>query len=96
MAIQSFADVATKNFFNTGKVTKVGWSNIKNVVIRKLDMLHYAHKLSDLKAPPQNKLELLKGDLAGFHSIRINNQWRIIFKWTESGPAEVKIIDYHK
>ena len=96
MAIQSFADNATERFFKTGKVTKAGWSNIKNVVIRKLDMLQYAHKLSDLKAPPQNKLELLKGDLVGFHSIRINDQWRIIFKWTENGPQDVEIVDYHK
>lgn len=63
--------------------------------MRKLDMLNAAHVLDDLKAPPGNRLEALKGDLAGFHSIRINSQWRIIFRWTPSGPEDVEIIDYH-
>ena len=58
-------------------------------------MLHYAHVLADLKSPPGNKLEELKGNLKSKHSIRINDQWRIIFTWTTSGPSEVKITDYH-
>ncbi len=58
-------------------------------------MLDYASKLSDLKSPPNNQLEALKKDLTGFHSIRINAQWRLVFKWTNSGPTEVKIMDYH-
>jgi proteic killer suppression protein len=58
-------------------------------------MLHYAAKLSDLKAPPGNRLEALKGDLAGYHSIRVNDQWRIVFRWTDAGPAEIRITDYH-
>ena len=62
---------------------------------RKLDLLNAATNLDDLRAPPGNRLEALKGDLAGFHSIRINSQWRIIFRWTSSGPADVQIIDYH-
>ena len=59
-------------------------------------MLHYAERLSDLLAPPNNWLEALKGNLKGRHSIRINDQWRIVFLWTENGPTEVEIIDYHK
>lgn len=96
MAIQSFLDKATEEFFTTGRVgKKVGWATLRKVVMRKLDMLHYAVKLSDLKAPPGNRLEALKEDLAGFHSIRVNDQWRVVFRWTDAGPAEVRIADYH-
>ncbi len=96
MAIASFADNATEMFFKTGRTTKgVGWVSLKSIVSRKLDMIDYASVLSDLKAPPGNRLELLKGDLAGYHSIRINDQWRIIFRWTERGPTNVQITDYH-
>jgi proteic killer suppression protein len=95
MSIQSFGDKTTEKFFNTGKTGKAGWSNVKDVAIRKLDMVQYAAQLSDLKSPPGNKLEELKGNLAGYHSIRINDQWRIIFKWTDAGPTEVEITDYH-
>ena len=62
---------------------------------RKLDMLDYAAVLNDLASPPGNRLEALRGKLAGFHSIRINDQRRVIFRWTASGPAEVDIRDYH-
>ena len=58
-------------------------------------MLHYAAHLDDLKAPPGNRLESLRVDLKGFHSIRINEQWRIVFRWTDAGPYEVRITDYH-
>jgi proteic killer suppression protein len=58
-------------------------------------MLHYATQLEDLRAPPNNRLEALKGDLAGLHSIRINDQWRVVFRWTNHGPSEVRIVDYH-
>jgi len=58
-------------------------------------MLDYALTLSDLAVPPGNRLAALKGDLAGLHSIRVNDQWRIIFRWTGSGPADVDIRDYH-
>ncbi|MBX3022954.1 MAG: type II toxin-antitoxin system RelE/ParE family toxin [Bdellovibrionales bacterium] len=96
MAICSFSDSATEHFFETGKVAKgAGWGAIRKVVRRKLDMVHYAHVLEDLKSPPGNRLETLSGNLRGFHSIRINDQWRIIFKWTASGPAEVRVCDYH-
>ena len=63
---------------------------------RKLDMLHYAHRLDDLRAPPANRLEALQGGLAGFHSIRVNDQWRVVFRWTEQGPEDVDMLDYHR
>ena len=59
-------------------------------------MMHYAAELGDLRSPPDNRLEALKRDLKGYHSIRINDQWRIVFRWTEAGPQEVVIVDYHK
>jgi proteic killer suppression protein len=62
---------------------------------RKLDMLDYAAASSDLASPPGNRLEALRGDLKGVYSVRINDQWRIIFRWTADGPANVDICDYH-
>jgi toxin HigB-1 len=62
---------------------------------RKLIMLDSAGLLEALKSPPGNRLEALKGDLAGRHSIRINDQWRIVFRWTDAGPEDVEIVDYH-
>jgi proteic killer suppression protein len=64
-------------------------------VLRKLDMLHTARYLRDLQAPPANRLEALKGDRKGQHSIRVDDQWRLCFVWTEQGPAEIEIVDYH-
>ena len=58
-------------------------------------MVHYAFKLSDLRSPPGNRLETLKGPLAGRHSIRINDQWRVVFEWTAEGPSQVCVTDYH-
>lgn len=96
MPIKSFGNTATERFFHTGRTKKgVGWANVKDVAQRKLDMLNYAAKLDDLKSPPGNRLEALSGDLKGFHSIRVNDQWRVIFKWTDTGPTEVQICDYH-
>ena len=62
---------------------------------RKLVMVHAAAKLEDLRVPPGNRLEALKGDRKGQHSIRVNQQWRVCFRWTQSGPADVEILDYH-
>jgi proteic killer suppression protein len=70
-------------------------ADVAKVARRKLIMVNNAGALGDLKSPPGNKLEALHGELAGRHSIRINDQWRIIFRWTASGPDEVEIIDYH-
>ena len=91
--IQSFSCRDTERLFNTEKSRR--WSAILRVALRKLIQLNQAGKLSDMAVPPGNRLEALKGDLAGFHSIRINGQWRIIFKWTDAGPFEVAIVDYH-
>ena len=96
MAIQSFASSVTDKFFVTGRADpKAGWASVQKVAKRKLDMLHYAAQLADLRFPPGNRLEELKGDLEGLHSIRINDQWRLVFRWTAAGPAEVRIEDYH-
>ena len=96
MAIQSFARAEVETFFFEGVAPKrAGWSGVATVVKRKLDMLDYAHRLDDLRSPPGNRLEALKGDLAGFCSIRINDRWRIIFRWTDAGPIEVDVVDYH-
>ncbi len=96
MAIQGFANARVREFFLTGRVAKgMGWSGVTQVALRKLDTLDYAHELSDLRSPPGNRLEALKGDLKGFYSIRINDQWRIVFRWSEAGPLDVDIVDYH-
>ncbi len=93
--IRSFATKDLENFFRLGKTAhRYGWSHVANIVKRKLDMLDYAKQLMDLRSPPNNSLEKLKDDLEGFYSIRINAQWRIIFKW-DSQPYDVKVIDYH-
>ena len=97
MPIQSFADARTEVFFRAGKVpTGTAWASIRHVVTRKLDMLDYARSLDDLRSPPGNRLKALKGRLAGLHSIRVNDQWRIVFRWSVTGPAEVQIADYHR
>ncbi|MCB0211647.1 MAG: type II toxin-antitoxin system RelE/ParE family toxin [Anaerolineae bacterium] len=61
----------------------------------KLDILNAAHRLIDLRSPPSNRLEAVKGDLAGFYSIRVNQQWRIIFRWVDNGVVDVALVDYH-
>ena len=96
MAIQSFASQALERFFLQGRLPKgVSWSAVAKIATRKLDMLDYAAALRDLASSPGNHLEALKGRLDGFHSIRINDQWRVVFRWTTSGPAAVDIRDYH-
>jgi toxin HigB-1 len=97
VAIQSFSDKDTKEFFCKGKIGKgVKWKIISTVAQRKLDIVHYAEFLHDLKSPPNNQREALKSNLKGLHSIRINDQWGLVFRWTSKGPEEVKIMDYHK
>lgn len=66
------------------------------MALRKLRLLNQARSLTDLRVPPGNRLEALKGNLEGQHSIRINDQWRICFVWSEGGPRNVEIIDYHR
>ena len=91
--IRGFRDKATEQFF-AGKSVK-GFSSFRNVAERKLTMLDNAADLKDLLSPAGNRLEKLKGDRLGQHSIRINNQYRICFKWGKSGPEEVEITDYY-
>ncbi|HUD60074.1 MAG TPA: type II toxin-antitoxin system RelE/ParE family toxin [Acetobacteraceae bacterium] len=93
MAIRSFGDDHTEALFREGKRGR--WTNIANVATRKLDMLDAAETLGDLRFPPGNRLEQLVGDRAGQYSIRVNDQWRICFRWTASGPEDVEIVDYH-
>jgi toxin HigB-1 len=95
--IINFASQATEDIFN-GLDTKQARhlpNIIWNIAIRKLDMLNAAHKLNDLRVPPANRLESLKGKFAGSYSIRINDQYRIIFRWTDGNAKDVAIMDYH-
>jgi len=91
--IISFTDKDTEELFRTGRNRR--FARIARVALRKLIQMNSAGLLSDLSVPPGNRLEALKGKLDGFHSIRVNDQWRIIFRWTDSGPEEVAIVDYH-
>ncbi|MDI6934215.1 type II toxin-antitoxin system RelE/ParE family toxin [Pseudomonas sp. S31] len=91
--IRSFSCTDTQTLFTTGKTRR--WSDIKSVAERKLAMLDAASELRDLRSPPGNRLEALHGNRAGQHSIRINDQWRLCFTWTDNGPAHVEIVDYH-
>lgn len=91
--IRSFKDRKTERFFS-GEMVK-DFSGFKKAAERKLTMLDNASDLKDLRSPPGNRLEMLKGDRAGQHSIRINEQWRICFVWKADGPYEVEIADYH-
>lgn len=93
MAIQSFGSKETETLFKTGKSKPFG--NVATVALRKLDMLDAAVTLEDLRSPPANRLEALKGDRKGHHSIRINDQFRLCFTWTSAGPTGVEIVDYH-
>lgn len=95
--IASFAERATEAIFHgeAGKATRRVPSDIRSVAVRKLDLLNAAHELQDLRVPPGNRLEALKGDLRGKYSIRINDQWRITFCWKDGDAHEVEIDDYH-
>jgi proteic killer suppression protein len=91
--IQSFKCSDTQALFNRIRVKR--FVNIEVVARRKLIQLHAAATLDFLRAPPGNRLEALKGDRAGQHSIRINDQFRVCFVWTAQGPKDVEIVDYH-
>ncbi|WP_375457650.1 type II toxin-antitoxin system RelE/ParE family toxin [uncultured Enterovirga sp.] len=91
--IVSFADRDTEHLFGDKRVRR--FSGIERAARRKLLFLHRAVSLDDLRSPPGNRLEALKGDRAGQHSIGINDQWRICFAWSEAGAQDVEIVDYH-
>jgi len=93
--IKSFADKSAEELFNRNKVRKLP-STIVKVAYRKLLILDAAESTEDLKVPPGNRFEKLSGNLSGKYSIRINDQWRIIFSWKQNNAYEVEIIDYHK
>lgn len=93
MAIASFKCQDTQRLFTSGKSRR--FASIQSVAERKLAQLDAAQTLDFLRVPPGNRLELLSGDRAGQHSIRINGQWRLCFVWTDEGPAGVEIVDYH-
>ena len=97
--IKSFANDATQDIFDgidSKKARMILNPILISIAKRKLDLINAARDLNDLKIPPSNHLEILKGNLKGKYSIRINLQYRIIFRWTIHGAEEVEIIDYHK
>ncbi len=93
--IISFASKETEKIWEGERIKKIPLE-IQKTGRRKLRMLNNSQDINDLKAPPSNRLEKLEGKLKDFYSIRINNQWRIIFQWDNGQAKEVKIIDYHK
>jgi len=96
--IQSFKNAGTKHIFNgvNSKEARASCpSNLWKIAYRKLDLLDSVVALDELRIPPGNRLEALSGDREGQHSIRVNDRFRICFVWTESGPDQVEIVDYH-
>jgi toxin HigB-1 len=95
--IESFGDKGTEDLFHGRKTKRTrGFpAELLGAALRKLDMINAAQNLDDLKAPPANRLEALKGDLKGYHSIRVNDQFRIVFRWSECKASDVRFTDYH-
>jgi len=91
--IVSFRDADTEALANGQRVRR--FAGIESVARRKLRQLEIAGRLEDLRVPPGNRLEALRGDRAGQYSIRINDPFRVCFRWTDFGPEEVEIVDYH-
>jgi proteic killer suppression protein len=92
--LRSFADKETERVWRRERVRKLD-QDTQRAALRKLLILDAAETLNDLRVPPGNRLEKLKGDRAGSYSVRVNQQWRICFSWTEAGPDGVEIVDYH-
>lgn len=92
--LQSFADQDSARVWRRERVRKFH-PEVQRVALRKLAILDAAEVLSDLRVPPGNRLEKLTGDRSGQHSIRINDQWRICFRWTKAGAEDISITDYH-
>lgn len=96
--IVSFRDPATEDLYHGNPTHRTARfpREILPAALRKLDVLHAAHRLADLRIPPGNRLEALHGDLLGYHSIRVNDQWRILFRWENGNAHDVALVDYHK
>jgi len=95
--ILSFGDAATEDLYHgrrSGRSRRLA-ADVQRSALRKLDMLNAARELRDFKSPPENRLEALKGDLAGHFSIRVNDRWRVVFRWQGSDAVDVRILDYH-
>ncbi len=92
--LRSFADKETERVWRRQRVLTLD-QGTQRAALRKLLILDAAEALDDLRVPPGNRLEKLKGDRAGTYSVRINQQWRICFSWTDAGPENVEIVDYH-
>lgn len=95
--IESFGNVLAQDLFEDrdSKATKAFPPELRRAARRKLQYLHEAADLRDLTSPPGNRLESLKGDLKGFRSVRINDQWRVVFRWSGGNAFDVQIVDYH-
>lgn len=95
--IVSFGDAATEDLFHgraTSRVKRLP-TDVARVALRKLDQLNAATRLDDLRSPPGNRLEALRGDLRGFHSVRVNDSWRLVFRWQGEEASQVRLTDYH-
>lgn len=95
MAIQSFGNAVAEKVAGHRRVAALH-PDVQKIAQRKLALLGFAKTLDDLRVPPGNRLEKLRGDREGQHSIRINDQWRLCFRWTPRGPADVELVDYHR
>lgn len=95
--IVSFGNQATADLYHARQTKRVRHfpHDIQRAALRKLDVLNAAHNLTDLRSPPGNRLKALKGDWEGYHSIRVNNQWRIAFRWQDGDAYDVQLVDYH-
>ena len=96
--IVSFGDRATEDLFHNRPTSRARRfpHDVVNLALVKLDMLNSAAAVLDLRSPPGNRLEALRGDLKGFHSIRVNDRWRLVFRWDGSNASDVRLMDYHK
>ena len=91
--IQSFGDRRTQDLFDDRRVRE--FDSFARIARRKLVLVHAAARLEDLRVPPGNRLEKLRGNLEEFHAIRINDQWRVIFRWIDGDAHDIRIVDYH-
>ena len=96
--IVSFGDRATEDLYHNRPTSRARRfpQDVVNLALVKLDMLNGSAAVLDLRSPPGNRLEALKGDLKGFHSIRVNDQWRLVFRWEGSNALDVRLMDYHR